>query len=133
MQVSGCSGQSISLVQQAAESFTDLRDLLKHYICSPESSAFENLAASNEKAPNQLQLLSSLQIPAFLAAYRSEAQCGSHLSPPFVSAESQEVIKRVLNDVSVYFSARLDHSQSLHLGFSNLRIRASARSCLGYC
>lgn len=84
---------------------------------------------SRKKAPNQLYFLSSLRIASFLAAYQRKTQCGSHL----FTAKLQEAIECVISDVLAYSGALLNGIQWLDLGFSNLRIKASARSYLVYC
>lgn len=70
-----------------------------------------------KKLPTSCSYYHLFKSPLFLQPTEVKHTGAVTYAPPFVSAESQEVIKRVVNDVSVYFSARLDHSQSLHLGF----------------
>lgn len=86
-----------------------------------------------KKLPTSCSFYHLFELPLFLQPTKAKHNVAATYSLPFVSAKSQEAIECVVNDVLAYSSALLNCIQWLDLGFSNLRIKASAHSYLLYC
>lgn len=86
-----------------------------------------------KQAPTSCSFYHLFELPLFLQPTKAKHNVAAIYSVPFVSAELQEAIECVVNDVLACSSALLNHIQGLDLGFSNLRIKASAQSYLVYC
>lgn len=92
------------------------------------------MAAFNEKGlPNSCIFYHLLEMPLLLQPTKAKHNVAATYSLPFVSDRLQEAIECVVGDVLACSTVTLNCTQWLDLGFSNLRIKASARSYLVYC
>lgn len=90
-------------------------------------------AFNEERVPTSCIFYHLFEMPLFLQLTKAKHEGAATYSLPFVSAKLQEAIKCVLSDAVACSSVILNCTQWLDLGFSKLRIKASADSCLVYC